>query len=131
VNRRRFILTVAAVFVLACIVDFLIHHIALAGLYHETANVWRPVEDMQPLAMYVSQLFFALMFVFIFLQNNANKGFTEGLRYGSYIGLLLAAIDLATYTYLPIPFILTVSWMAAVFIKSLLCGLVTAVVYNH
>lgn len=129
-NRKSFIITTAAVFVTACIVDFLIHRKLLTGMYDATASLWRPEQDMQVLPMYLSQLLFSIMFVFIFTRNYEHKGPTEGLRYGAYIGLLFAAVDLATYTWLPIPFALTLSWMGAMFIKCVLCGYITAIVYR-
>lgn len=130
VTRKIYILTLAAVFVTACVFDHLIHRLALGNLYLETQNVWRPYADMQFLPMYASQLLFAIFFVFLFSRNYEHKGYMEGVRFGTYIGLLLAAVDLMTYTFLPIPFVLTLSWMCASLLKCILCGLVTAVVYN-
>ncbi len=111
--------------------DFLIHSIGFAELYTQTASVWRNPAEMQALPMYVSQLLFSLAFVWIFTLHYENKGLAEGLRYGTYVGLLLAAPELGTYSYLPIPFILSISWMGAVFLKCLLCGVTASLVYKN
>ena len=55
----------------------------------------------------------------------------EGLRYGVYIGLVLAALKIGTYGYMPIPLVLTFSWMAISIANGLGAGLVLALVYKE
>lgn len=131
VNRKRFIYSVAAVYVLFVIFDFIVHQKLLSDLYAQSSQVWRAEDDMQMFPMFVSQLLFVLAFVYIFSLNFEHKGVGEGIRYGSYIGFMLAAIDLGTYTYLPIPFTLTLCWMVAVFIKCLLSGMLLSAIYSR
>ena len=130
-KNKSYVLSVAAVFALVFAYDFIVHQNILADMYERTADLWRAADDMNMLPMFVSQLLFAVVFVFIFTLNYENKGVEEGMRYGFYIGLLLAAINLGTYSYLPIPFALTVSWMLAALLKCLFCGVVTALVYRR
>jgi uncharacterized membrane-anchored protein YitT (DUF2179 family) len=129
-NRQGFIFSVAAVFALVICFDFIVHQVLLADMYWQTEEVWRTPQHMQMLPMFASQLFYALMFVYIFTRNYENKGIREGVRFGLYIGLLLAAIKLSTYGYLPIPFSLTLSWMVAAIIGGVLSGIVVALVYR-
>lgn len=120
----------AAVFVTSCVLDYLVHFRALMDFYKETAQIWRSPYEMQTLSLYASQLIFSIMFVYLYTLNYKHKGHSEGVRFGTLIGVLLAGTYLASYTYMPIPFALTISWMAAVTIKCIICGLVASIVYN-
>lgn len=131
VNRKRFVYSVAALFVLFVIFDYIVNEYLLMGLYDQTRQIWRAPEDMQMLPMLVSQLLFVLAFVYIFSLKYEGKGLAEGLRYGSYIGFLMASVDIGTYTYLPIPFVLSLCWVIAVFIKCLLSGILLSWVYHR
>lgn len=129
-KSKSYVLSVAAVFAVVFGYDFLVHQHILAEMYQRTEDIWRAADDMNMLSMFASQLLFSLIFVFIFTRNYENRGVQEGVRYGMYIGLLLAAIDLCTYSYLPIPFALTLSWMLAALVKCILCGIAVASVYR-
>lgn len=129
-KTKKYVFSTAAVFSVVILFDFIVHQILLSNMYARTADVWRAPENMQMLPMFVSQLLFSLAFVFIFTRNYEKKGTREGLRYGLYIGLLIAALNLSTYSYLPIPFILTLCWMLAALTKCLLSGVVLARVYK-
>ena len=130
-NRKSYIFSVAAVFALIFGVDFLAHQIVLVDLYNQTIQIWRLPAEMEIFYSIASQLLFAMVFVFIFTRNYENRGIPEGLRYGLYIGLLLASIDLGTFAYLPIPFSLTFGWMCASLIKCVVCGALTALIYRE
>jgi len=73
----------------------------------------------------------AFFFVFIFTRNYEGLGIAEGVRYGFYIGLLVAAIQLGSYAYLPVPFMIVACWMVASLIQGILVGAVTAAVYRQ
>lgn len=130
-SRKAYIFSVAAVFVMVYIFDFLVEHYILIDYFNMTKELWLPDSDKPMLAMSSSQLFFSMIFVFIFSRNYEDKGVSEGMRYGSYIGLLLAAMYLRTYFWVAIPFMLTFGWMLASFIKCVLAGAVTSVVFRE
>lgn len=130
-NVSRYVLAVLVVFAVMFGFDYFVHGVLMMDQYQATAKLWRPKSPEFLVVMAASQFLYAIMFVFIFTRNYENLGISEGLRYGLYIGLLLAALDLGVYSYLPIPFMIALSWMLTNVIKGLLLGAVTAAVYRQ
>ncbi len=129
-NKKRYVKALIATFVVIYAMDFMVHGVILASWYERTAVLWRAPDTMHMWIMFISQLLFAVVFVYIFTTNYENKGLAEGVRYGSYIGALLATIDLGTYCYLPVPFVLTLAWIVASFVKCVLGGLAACAAYR-
>lgn len=130
-NLQRFLIAAVAVCAVIYSYDYIVHNMLLVDMYRNTVTVWRPFDGMLIWPMLLSQLLFSLAFVFIFTRCYENKGYTEGVRYGLYVGLLLAAIDLGTYSYLPVPLILVGCWMVATMVKSIALGFVCSVFYRN
>jgi len=130
-NTKRYILSAIAVFVAVFLFDFLVHGMLLKDLYTQTASLWRPEAEHKMIFMFMSQLAFAVILTFIFTRNYEDKGLGEGLRFGLYMGLLLATIDLGTYCYMPIPLALTLSWVAASIGRGIIAGIVLSLVYKR
>lgn len=130
-NVSRFVLAVLVAFAVIFGYDYLIHGVLMMDQYQATIKLWRPQSPEFIVVMAASQFLYAIMFVFIFTRNYENLGISEGLRYGLYIGGLLAALTLGMYAYLPVPFTIVLSWMLADIIKGLLVGAVTAAVYRQ
>ena len=129
-NTKRFILSALAFFIFSFLLDWLVHGQMLKGIYEQTAHLWRPEDQHNLPFMFFSQAAFAVMFAFIFTRHVEGKGVAEGLRYGLYIGLLIAAIEIGTYCYMPIPLILSVSWAVAAIVKGVIGGAILALVYK-
>ncbi len=127
---RNYILAVIVAFAVIVGLDYLVHSLMLADLYERTAVLWRSPDTTQLWVMFLSQFLFSCVFVFIFTCNYENRGLAEGLRFGLYIGLLMASFDLGSYCYLPVPFVLTACWMLSSVVKCLCAGLVTAGIYR-
>ncbi len=129
-NTKRYFLALLVTFIAVFIVDFITHGILLMDLYEKTAQLWRPQEEYLMPYMLISQLTFTAVFVCIFTRNYEAKGIGEGLRFGFYIGLLLATLNIGVYSYMPIPFALMVAWIVASLAKGLIMGAVTSLVYK-
>lgn len=130
-NIKSFLVTSLIVFGVIYFMDFLTHHIALVSLYQDTAEVWRAPTAMLQWPMYLSQLSFAFVFVYLFTRNYEGKGVSEGVRFGLYVGLLLAAINIGVYAYLPVPLTLVLAWVIAGLTKSLILGATASYVYRE
>lgn len=130
-NLKSFICASIAVFAAILALDYLVHHLVLVDMYNDTSDVWRASEAMVMWPMLLSQMLFALVFVYIFTRNYEARGLSEGVRYGLYIGLLFAVMNLGVYSYLPIPFVLVIAWMIASLVKNILLGIVAALVYRE
>lgn len=65
-NTTRYILGCVAVFFTVFVWDFLIHGLLLMEVYEHTAHLWRSQEDSNMLFMFLSQVSFSAVFVFIY-----------------------------------------------------------------
>ena len=74
------------------VLEWIIHGGILAGLYQQHAELWLSEAQMQSRipAMFLGQLFFSLLFCFIYTKGIREGGASEGLRYGFWLGLLLS-----------------------------------------
>ena len=96
-NIKRFCFAVLAVFGFVFLFEFLVHGMLLKGLYEETASLWRPQEDYNMMHMVLMQIAFSATAVFFFTRHYENKGVGEGVRFGAYLGLVLAVVEIASY----------------------------------
>jgi len=129
-NTKRFILATIAAFLFVGAYEFVLHGQLLKGIYQETAHLWRAEGEYKMAFILISQLSFAAMMIFIFTRDYENKGIPEGLRFGLYIGLLLASIEIGTYSYMPVELSLALAWTAGMLIKCLGVGVIASLVYK-
>ena len=135
-NTKRWVMAGVAAFGVTFIVDMVVHGKLLMPLYQQTASVWRPqAETNQKMwLMMLGQLFFGLVFAGIYTQGyEAEKsGLGQGLRYGLWIGLLLAISYVSVwYVVLPIPFCLAMGWVGGVLADCLLAGAAVGLIYRE
>lgn len=128
----RFAITALVGFAFIFAYEFVVHGILLKSGYMATATLWRPEADMQKLFpfMLVIQFIMAVVLAWIYAQNHEGKGINEGLRYGSYIGLLLGVMSFGMYAYMPLPFDLALKMGAAALLEGILLGVVFSLVYK-
>ena len=126
---RRLLISGFATFIIVFLFEFLVHGMLLQEAYEATKELWRPQDDAPMHFMMISQFLFSFILAYLFAQNYENRGPAEGVRFGIYVGLLLAAIDLGKYAYMPAPLNLVFAWMAASIGKGLGCGIVLSLIY--
>ena len=105
----------------------------LQDAYKSTAALWRPEAEMQSYMglMFLAQTVFASGFAFIFTMNYEGKGIDESVRYGLYLGLLLAVIEIRKLCYMPIPLSLSLTWAISVVVWGLFAGIILSLVYKE
>lgn len=135
-NTNRLLVASFAAFVVVSVLEFVIHAQLLKGIYMATASVWRPEADMKQIMgwFYVGYAVMALMFTFIYSKGYEKKkgGLEQGLRFGLYIGVLLAATgSFMWYVVLPIPGMLAFYWFIAVLVESLAAGAAVGLIYKN
>jgi hypothetical protein len=133
-NTTRFALAVIAAFIFVSVLEWFVHGRLLMEAYSATQQLWRPMVegDMTYFKfLLISQFAQAFMITYIFTRHYESKGLGEGLRFGLYIGLLLVALDLAKYAYMPVDFSLIAAWMGASLVKGLGTGAVLSFVYKR
>lgn len=130
-NYKRFFLTVLVTFIFVLLFEFLVHAVLFMDNYSEYTHLWRPEGEEKMVFMYLAQFFFSLFVVFLYTRNHEGKGPKEGLRFGLYLGLIMAAISLGSYAFMPISFSLTFLWMLSSLVECLGIGLIASVLYKN
>ncbi len=128
---KRIVLAVIVVFVAWVVMDFVIHGVLLMPTYEETAELWRPQEEMQkfmPL-MHVKTLLISVCFVLLYGLLVDKKNLATGIKYGVILGLMFGiSMGLGSYSYSPIPLMLAVSWFAGVLVEMVTAGAIVGAV---
>lgn len=139
-NTKRFVAAVLLSFVFIAAFNWLYHGVLLMDTYKATPDLWRPMPEggktetgmtIHCWFMLASEFFMAFMLAFIYTRNYEGLGMAEGLRFGLYVGLLLAAIDLGKFAYMPVEFTLVASWMLGSLLIAMGTGLILAMVYRE
>lgn len=130
---KRSILAGVAVFLTWWILDFVTHGLLLDPIYQTTANLWRPMEEMNMALMYAVSLATAACFVSVYTLLVTNKSVAAGLKLGALIGLAAGlSMGFGSYGYMPIPLSLAWGWFFAILVNYVLAGaLVGAIVKSR
>ena len=134
-NVKRWVLASLAVLVVIAVSEFVMNNVLLMGIYEQTASVWRPMPEIQSRIwlFWAVYLIFAPVFSFIYVKGYepAKSGPGQGLRFGFYIGLLIAPLgSLGWYAVLPIPVSLALYWFAGTFVECLAAGIAVGLIYR-
>lgn len=113
-KKTRFWWSVLAVWIVMMITDYVFHGIWLSPLYHQTAQFWRPMNDMQRMMpfMWFGQLLFSWAFVWIYSKGlSKDNVWSQAFRYALAI-LLVAKVphQLGLWATVPYPGDLVARW---------------------
>ncbi|OGU16997.1 MAG: hypothetical protein A2X61_07540 [Ignavibacteria bacterium GWB2_35_12] len=115
---KKFLLAVVVVFVALEAMDFVLHGLILAGIYKETAAIWRPDMNKLMWAMYVVTFLSTIGFVYIYYKLINPKSPFIGVWYGLTFGFISGlGMGYGTYVMFPIPYSLAIIW----FVGSIVC----------
>ncbi len=131
--NKKFWLSFVVTYIVYEILEFIIHNVLLKSTYTSDAmmKILRPQADIKVWLLFVVGLFFIFFFCWIFVKGNEGKGLMEGVRYGSYIGLMvIVPMAFATYATQPIPFGLALQWFIYGIIEIIIIGGVLAQIYG-
>ncbi|MBI4811382.1 MAG: hypothetical protein HY800_08105 [Ignavibacteriales bacterium] len=123
------------VFIGMAVLNFIIHGIILTSAYQteEVNKFMRSEAEMNSLMWiyYVIYLIQSFFFTFIFSKGYEGKGIMEGVRYGLYMGLLLATpMAYASYAMYPMPYSLALQWFIYGMIYYIILGILLAAIYG-
>ncbi len=130
-NIQRFIFAAIGGFVAVFAFEMLWHGFVMKGMYEATISVWRPEAESDMTFMFASQFLFAAAMAYAYTKIGQHIPCKRGVAYGFFVGLILAAPQLGTYCYLPIPLTISLMWMLASLIKSMACGMTIAAIYKE
>jgi hypothetical protein len=128
---KKFWLAAGAAFVAMAIMEYLVNALFMMGDYAATANLWRPMPEMKFWIFYVVYLFTAFFFTLIFTKGYEGKGIAEGVRYGFYVGMLIAVpMAYGSYASMPLPYMFALKWFIFGLLEYIILGIVVAAVYG-
>ena len=124
-----------AVFLGMGLLSFLIHGVFLSSTYQSAAvsMLMRPEAEMMGMMWiyYVVYFIQAFFFTLIFSKGYEGKGIGEGIRYGFYMGLLMATpMAYASYAMYPMPYSLAMQWFLYGIAEYVILGIIISFVYG-
>ena len=126
---KRTIWAVVAVFMAWSILDFIMHGLLLRSTYEATANLWRPMDQINMPLMYFVTLVFTVCFVLIFGLLVGQKSLASGIRFGALFGLATGiSMGFGSYSYMPIPLTLAWSWFFGSWIEAITAGVIVGAI---
>lgn len=131
---KKFIIAVIVVFIAIEVMNILLHGVLLAGLYKQSASVWRPMEEMNRMMwiMYVATFLQTIGFVYIYYKLISNKSPFRGIWYGLTYGFAAGVgMGYVTYAMIPMPYALAVSWFLGSIVIYGISGLITGLIIKE
>lgn len=129
--NKKFWTGFVVVFVVMSLLEWFFNEVILSSSYQATANLWRPMGEMKIWLFYVVYLFVAYFFTLIFSKGYEGKGIMEGIRYGFYVGMMMAVpMAYGSYAAMPIPYSLALSWFICGLIEYIVVGIVLAIIFG-
>ena len=126
---KRTMWAVVAVFVSWSILDFVLHGLLLRSTYEATANLWRPMNQMNMPLMYLVTLVFTTCFVLIYGHMVGQKSLASGIRFGVLFGLATGvSMGFGSYSMMPIPLTLAWSWFLGSWIEAIVAGAIAGAI---
>ena len=129
--NKKFWTGFVVVFVVMSLLEWFFNEVILSSSYQATANLWRPMGEMKIWLFHVVYLFVAYFFTLIFSKGYEGKGIMEGIRYGFYVGMMMAVpMAYGSYAAMPIPYSLALSWFICGLIEYIVVGIVLAIIFG-
>jgi len=121
-STKRFWWSVAAVWLVMWVTDWLLHGIWMAPIYQQTAQFWRSPEEMKKLMpfMWFGQFIFSWAFVWIYSKGiSKDNQWVQAFRYAMAI-LLVAKVpgQLVMWATTPYPSELVIRWFFIAFVQA-------------
>lgn len=120
-----------AVYIVLALCESIINMVLLADDWKSISHLMRP-EDQQMIWIYfVTYIFLAYFFTWIFSKGYENKGIMEGVRYGLAVALMMVLPwSYGMYASMDIPYSLTLKMFIYGTIEMVLAGIVLAWIFG-
>ncbi len=128
---KKILIGAVVVFVIIGIVDYVLNTVVLTAEYEATMSLWRPMAEMKLWIFYVTYAFIAYFFTLVFSKGYESKGIMEGVRYGTYIAMMVSLpAAYGMYGAMPIPYSLALKWFLGGWVEFILCGVALTFVFG-
>jgi len=130
-NWQRLFIAFVAVYVVAAVLNVLIHGLLLMSSYEAVSSLWRPDMDRLMWIQWVTGIFFSFFFVYIFVRGYEGKGILEGIRFGLIIwGFASIPMIYGQYMVYPLPYSLILKWLFSDLLVLIILGITVALIYK-
>jgi hypothetical protein len=129
---RKSVIAAVVIFILWCVIDFIVHGFILQGAYTETAQLWRPMAQMNPWLIYLVSAVSACTFTAIYALLVRDKGIPAALKYGALFGIASGvSMGYGSYAAMPITAFIAHTWFLSTLVKMVLAGLVAGAIVRE
>ena len=129
---KRAILAVLMVYVVWSVLDFLIHGVMLSSLYQETAELWRPQDEMKMGLMRIVVLMASICFVAVYALFFEKKTVGTGLKYGVLYGVGVGVgMGYGTYSVMPLPYEMALIWFLGSVVEAAAAGALVGLIVRE
>jgi hypothetical protein len=129
---KKFWIGFVAVFVALVAMDFVINTMLMKEDYAATAALWRPEAEMKIWIFQLVAAFVAFFFTLIFSKGYEGKGILEGVRYGFFVGMMMAVpMAYGSYGAMPISYGFALKWFIFGMIEYIVGGVILAAIYGN
>jgi hypothetical protein len=128
---KKIALSSVAVFISLAVLDILIHGVILESSYIETAQLWRPMDEMKSYMpwMYCVSLVYAILFSTIYAFFVTPKSIAVGLKFGLLLGLAMGvSMGLGSYLVMPITAFIALVWLLGTVVEIAVAGLIAGAI---
>lgn len=125
---KQVIWAVLAILIAWLILDFLLHRLLLRSTYEASANLWRPMDQMNIPLIYFVMLVLIVSFVLIYGFLIEQKSLASGIKFGVLFGLAISiSAGFGTYIHMPIPLTLAWAWFLGGWVKAITAGAIVGI----
>ena len=129
---KRNVLAVLAVFVAWSVLDIVIHGVILGQTYKDTAQMWRPENEMKMGLLHVVGFISAVAFVCLYACFVGRKSVARGIAFGLVFGLGIGvSMGYGTYAVQPIPYKLALTWFLGTVVEAAVGGLLVGAIVKE
>ncbi|UCH47409.1 MAG: hypothetical protein JSU95_15220 [Betaproteobacteria bacterium] len=110
----------------------MMHGVMLQRMYEATAELWRPIDEMNMGLMNLVTLVGATCFAAVYALFIRPKTTTTGLIYGLVFGIGVGfSMGFGTYSVMPVPVMLGLAWFVGLVVESVIGGLPLAAIIRE
>ncbi|MBI3992907.1 MAG: hypothetical protein HY342_06515 [Candidatus Lambdaproteobacteria bacterium] len=108
---QKTIIAIVVVFVVWGVLDYVLHGLILTSSYASSSQLWRPMEEMNMVLIYIVTLVAAACFVYIYTALITDRSQKTALSYGLVFGLGAGiSMGYGSYAVMPIPYVMALAW---------------------
>jgi hypothetical protein len=129
---KKIVVSGLVVFILWAVLGFVVNGVILRSAYEATVELWRPMAEMKTGLMYVTMLIQAFAFVCIFGWLTTDKSLSRGIQFGLLYGVAVGiGMGYGTYSVLPIPYRMALTWFLSVLVQATVGGILAALIMKE